>query len=60
MELVPGGKNKILTKDNADDYFKLVMDARINEFDKQMRAVKQGIGMVFPSFLMKLYTWKEL
>lgn len=38
----------------------MVMEARLNESDKQMRAVKQGIGMVFPGFLMKLYTWKEL
>lgn len=58
--LVPGGKNKILTQDNAHDYVELVMNARLNEFDKQMRAIKQGIGMVFPPFLMKLYTWKEL
>mmetsp|Transcript_9500 Transcript_9500/g.9068 ORF Transcript_9500/g.9068 Transcript_9500/m.9068 type:complete len:231 (-) Transcript_9500:40-732(-) len=60
IELVPGGKNKILTKENALDYVEMVQNARLNEFQKQMRAMKKGIGMVFPTFLMKIYTWKEL
>ena len=25
-----------------------------------MRAIKQGIGLIFPLELIKLYTWKEL
>jgi hypothetical protein len=38
----------------------MVTDARLNEFSKQMKAIKKGIGMVFAPFLMKMYTWKEL
>ena len=34
VELVPGGKNKILTKENAFDYVEMVMQARLNEFSK--------------------------
>jgi len=60
IELVPGGKNKIITKENAKEYVELVMKARLSEFDRQMKAIKQGIGMVFPPFLMKIYTWKDL
>jgi hypothetical protein len=36
------------------------MEKRLNEANKQIKAIKAGIGMVFPQFLMKLYTWKEL
>ena len=36
------------------------MEKRLNESEKQIRAIKAGIGMVFPPFLMKLYTWREL
>lgn len=57
---MPGGKNKILTKENALDYVQMVTNARLNESERQMRAIRLGIGMVFPSFLMKMYTWKEL
>lgn len=60
IELVPGGKNKILSKENAEDYVHMVLNARLNEFEKQMKAIKLGIGLVFPSFLMRMYTWKEL
>ena len=60
VELVPGGRNRILTKENASEYVQLVMEKRLNEADKQIKAIKAGIGMVFPPFLMKLYTWKEL
>ncbi len=34
IELVPGGKNKLLTQENAADYVQMVTDARLNEFGK--------------------------
>lgn len=60
VELVPGGKNRVLTKENANEFVQLVLQKRLNECEKQLKAIKAGIGMVFPTFLMKLYTWKEL
>jgi hypothetical protein len=58
--LVPGGRNRVLSRENAAEYVQLLMEKRLNEADKQIKAIKVGIGMVFPQFLMKLYTWKEL
>ena len=34
VELVPGGKNRVLTKDNADEFVQLVMAKRLNESEK--------------------------
>ena len=47
-------------KENALDYIDTVMNAQLTEFDKQMKAIKCGIGMVFLPFMMKIYTWKDL
>ena len=48
VELVPGGRNRVLSRENAAEYVQLVMEKRLNETDKQIKAIKVGIGMVFP------------
>ncbi len=43
IELIPGGRYVRVTKDNLDQYIKLLVNARLNEAQKQMNTIKQGI-----------------
>lgn len=46
VDLLPGGKNIRVSKSNLDEYIRLVVDARINESQKQMKAIKEGVNFV--------------
>ena len=46
VELIPGGRNVKVTKANIEEYIRLVVNARINESQKQMKAIKDGVNFV--------------
>jgi len=43
---VPGGGHVRVTKSNLDEYIRLVVNARINESQKQIKAIKEGVNFV--------------
>lgn len=43
VELVKGGKNKLVTFDLRFEYCQLVEEVRLQEFKKQSEALRQGI-----------------
>ena len=44
VELIPGGSGVKVTKANIAEYIKAIVNARITESAKQMKAIKEGIA----------------
>ncbi|CDW82480.1 hect e3 ubiquitin [Stylonychia lemnae] len=60
VELIPGGRNTRVTKSNLDEYIRLVVNARINEAQKQMKAIKEGINFVINLNICKFLNSKQV
>lgn len=58
-ELVRGGGNIIVTYSNRKDYYEKVQDARLNEFNDQIEAMRRGLLEVVPTNILPLYTWQQ-
>jgi hypothetical protein len=48
IELIPVGSKIKVTKGNLNQFIELIIDTRINEAHKQMKAVKEGVEYVIP------------
>lgn len=60
VELIPGGRSVKVTKTNLNEYTKAIVEARIHESAKQIRAIKEGIQFVIPMNIVKLLNWKQV
>ena len=60
VELKKGGKLITVTKDNLDEYEKLLEETRFNESINQMKPIREGINFVVPIDSLKLFTWEEV
>ena len=58
VELCPGGKSKRVTKQNFEEYFNLVVNVRLTESDKQMRAIREGVNFVMPLQICNMLNWQ--
>ena len=58
IELCPGGKSKQVTLENLNEYIDLVIDKRLNEAQKQVEAVLEGINFVIPINYCRLLNWR--
>ncbi len=58
IQLVPGGAEKRVTKSNLEEYLRLIVKARLNEAQEQMRAIKEGIDYVIPMKIVRMMTWR--
>ena len=58
IDLCPGGKTKFVTQANVNDYIRLVVDTRLNESQKQIEAILEGVNFVIPIHLCRLLNWK--
>jgi hypothetical protein len=45
--LCPGGGEKPVTKENMNEFIKLVLEARFNEAKEQVAALRGGLDIVF-------------
>jgi hypothetical protein len=47
-ELMQGGSQLRVTRDNIDEYAKLLVNARMDESKMQIKAIRDGINFVIP------------
>jgi cystathionine beta-lyase/cystathionine gamma-synthase len=52
IELFPGGDQKEVTYQNRKEYYELVIQYRLHEFDKQAVAVRSGLATIVPIDLL--------
>jgi hypothetical protein len=52
VELFPGGNLKEVTYQNRKEYYDLVIQYRLHEFDKQAAAVRSGLATIIPIDLL--------
>lgn len=60
VELVPGGASRKVTWENRMEYADLVEKHRLGAYDRQIDAIRQGLGTIVPVQLLPLFTWREL
>ncbi|TNV74071.1 hypothetical protein FGO68_gene5475 [Halteria grandinella] len=59
-ELIPGGAGVKVTKKNIGEYIKLIVDARVSESARQVKAIKEGIAQIIPLSIMKILDWRTV
>ncbi len=60
VDLVPGGQSKRVTKQNLNEYIKAIVNTRLQESQRQIKAIKEGIEFVIPLQILKVFTWKQV
>lgn len=60
VELCLGGRKKKVTIQNLEEYINLLIKTRLNEFDTQMKYIKEGISLICPDNVLFFMTWQEL
>lgn len=46
--------------EDVAEYVKLILETRLNEGVTQMAALKEGVNMVIPIDLLRLFSWQQL
>lgn len=59
-ELMPGGRDRIVTFESRFEFCNLVEAKRLHEFDKQVAAIARGLEDVLPVRLLQLFSWSQL
>ncbi|CAF0737820.1 unnamed protein product [Rotaria sordida] len=59
-ELIPGGSNIPITAQNFKHYCSCYRQYRLNEFNRQIDFIQQGLYSIIPSYYLSLFTAKEL
>jgi len=57
VELCPGGKSRKVTKANMEEYISLIINVRLNESEKQMRAIREGVNYIMPLSICNMLSW---
>jgi E3 ubiquitin-protein ligase HERC1 len=60
VEICPGGSDLAVTHANHQEYVDLVIKARINECQKQIEWVKEGVNYIIPLQILDFLTWEEV
>jgi hypothetical protein len=60
VELVPGGKHRILTAECAAEWARRMVQVRLHEADQQLAELRRGFGEVVPVALLALLSWQEM
>lgn len=58
IELCPGGKDRRLTRQNAEEYVSLTVKAMLNRTAPQMAKVKEGIEFICGPQLLSALSWR--
>ena len=59
-ELIPGGINIPITSENFKQYVSCYRQYRLNEFQRQIQFIRQGLCSVVPFYYLNFFTPKEL
>lgn len=60
FQLTPNGEDQLVTYEDRLHYAELLQNARMNESQVQIKAIRRGLFKVVPASLMDLLTWQEL
>lgn len=60
IDLIPNGSTIQVTYANLDEYCKLYIEARLSEFEQQLKWIKRGIDYTFRESFLIFYSWQEL
>lgn len=60
VELCPGGSDKKVTHANHAEYIDLILKVRLNEGQKQINWIKDGISKVIPLTIFSFLDWPDL
>ena len=62
VPLCPNGANKQVTKENLDEFIKLVLEARFSEAKDQVAALRGGLDIVFEGKInvLSLMNWEQV
>lgn len=58
--LCAGGKDKVVTFDNREEFCDQVLAVRLTEFNKQIAAISRGMATVVPMRILQLFSWQQL
>jgi len=59
VDLLPGGERVAVTYERRHEYVDLVYAYRLHELDRQVAAMRRGLGCVVPLRLLQLFTWQQ-
>jgi hypothetical protein len=57
VELCIGGRQTQVTLENLEEYINLLIKTRLNEFDVQLKSIKQGISLILPEGILNFMSW---
>jgi len=60
FDLIPNGRLISVTYEERHEYVERMIYARQNESNKQMAAVKSGLGTIIPLAPLSVFSWREL
>ena len=60
IELCPGGKARKVTKANMEEYISSIINVRLNESEKQMRAIREGVNIIMPLSICSMLNWQMI
>ena len=60
VEVEPGGASRRVNFENRGVYCDAVEKFRLRELDRQLAAMRRGLGCVVPLSLLQLFTWKQV
>ncbi len=60
IELCQNGRQRQVTLENLEEFITLLTNARLSEFDLQIKYILQGIKTVLPDNILFFMTWQEL
>lgn len=49
-----------MTLENLEEYINLLIKTRLNEFDVQLKSIKQGICLILPEGILNFMSWQDL
>ena len=59
-ELIPGGTDIPITAENFKEYCTCYRQYRLNEFNRQIEFIRQGLYSIVPCYYLSLFTANEL
>lgn len=60
VELCAEGKEKPVTKENYDEFIKLMLQKRFDEGMEQMKWIKEGVQLIIDLNIMSMLNWEEV
>ena len=60
IQLCPNGDKKPVVFSNREEYCDLVIQYRLHEYDRQVDAIRHGLGSIIPLSTLSVLSWRDL